>query len=148
MKVKGRIEGFEGDRMTLVIDSTEVFKLPSIYQSYKDKDLSVELKQFRKRRTLDQNSFFHLLIRELAFQLYGSYEKSFQELLKAGIKDLYGYKIKFKEKFIPKPSSICDTVEMGSLIEGCFMEASEQGIDMTEFLQQWEEIKKEKEGTK
>ncbi len=67
------------------------------------------------------------------------------ERVKEGIKDCYGYKQPhpFKEeKFVNIGSSDCNKFEeMTALIEGCFIEAGEQGIDMREFIIQWEKIR-------
>ena len=95
-------------------------------------------------RTKDQNSFFHLLCGYLAKELK-MYGETGLGLVKEGIKQKYGVQMKMFGKLIPKPSRLCNKYEeIDALIEGCFIEAGEAGIDMTEFIKHWKEIRKER----
>ncbi len=112
---------------------------------YNDKDLlTIEVKKYKPLRTLSQNAFFHKTVAYLAFKLGMD-----AEFVKEGIKDLYGYRMKvYQGSLIPKPSHLCNKFEeMNALIEGCFREAGEQQIDMRDYIQKWEEFKKDKDKT-
>ena len=100
---------------------------------------NVSLTKWKPRRTLDQNSFFHLLCGHLEHELNMD-----SALIKEGIKQRYGYKEQYRDSLIPKPSSMCNKFEeISALIEGCFVEAGEQGIDMRDFINEWQEIKRQ-----
>ena len=103
---------------------------------------NTEIKKWMPLRTLSQNAFFHLLCSYLSKEMGYSNEP---EPVKTGIKEKYGYKMKIFDELVPKPSHLCSKYEeMDSLIEGCFMEAGDQGIDMRHFIDKWNEIKKER----
>jgi hypothetical protein len=66
-------------------------------------------------------------------------------LIKDGIKSKYGFRVSMFGRLVPKPSHLCDKFEeMSALIEGCFREAGDQGLDMREWILRWEQIKKER----
>lgn len=107
--------------------------------------LTIEVKKYKPLRTLSQNAFFHKTVGYLAFKLGMD-----ADFVKEGIKDLYGYRMKvYQGSLIPKPSHLCNKFEeMNALIQGCFIEAGEQGIDMHDYIHKWERYKKEKDLTK
>ena len=104
-----------------------------------DAYFTITIKRWRERRTITQNNFFHLLCDHLGHRLGMD-----PALVKEGIKQQHGYKERFGDVLVPKPSSMCNKFEeMSALIEGCFIEAGEQGVDMREFIAEWEEYKKQ-----
>jgi len=104
---------------------------------------NTEIKKWKPLRTLSQNAFFHLLCSYISKEMGYSNEP---EPVKTGIKEKYGYKMKVFDELVPKPSHLCDKFEeMNVLIEGCFIEAGEQGIDVRDFIRRWEDIKRQRE---
>ncbi len=116
-------------------------------EQYESKDLlTIEVKKYKPVRTLTQNAFFHKTVAYLAFKMGMD-----ADFVKEGIKVLYGYKMRAygDAGLVPKPSHLCNKFEeMSALIEGCFQEAGEQGIDMRDYILRWEQFKKEKEKVK
>jgi len=110
-------------------------------KEYKDGALlTVEVKRYVPRRTLTQNAFFHKLIDFLAHAMDMD-----AGLVKDGIKSKYGYRVSVFGDLTPIPSHLCNKLEqMSALIEGCFHEAMEQGIDMRDWIRQWEAVRKER----
>lgn len=102
-------------------------------------DLTIEVKKYKPVRTLSQNAFFHKTVAYLAHELHMD-----AGLVKDGIKFLYGYQMMgLRNKLVPIPSHLCNShEEMSVLIEGCFIEAGEQGIDMRDYINEWEQYKK------
>jgi hypothetical protein len=113
--------------------------LPFVYQyahRFQDVPWKVELRKWHRERTLSQNSLFHAIVGEIARNT-GMHP----ELVKEGIKEQYGPKMMgWKGSTMPKPSSDCDTVEMGSLIDGAILEAAELGIDVRYHAKLWGEL--------
>ena len=118
-----------------------------IVQNFFDKyqgKLRVEIKRWKPLRTKIQNNFFHLLCSYIAKKL-DMHGEAGLNLVKKGIEEKYGMQVMMFGKLIPKPSHLCNRFEeMNALIEGCFLEAGEAGIDMTDFIKQWEEIKRKR----
>ena len=110
-------------------------------REYKDGALlTVEVKRWKPIRTLTQNAFFHLLLGHLAHEMDMD-----AGLIKDGIKEKYGFRVSMFGRLVPKPSHLCDRIEeMSALIEGCFREAGEQGLDMRDWIRRWEQIRKER----
>lgn len=52
------------NRKWLITFETE--EKPVKYDSTKDKELSVEVKEYRQKRSLNANSYFHLLVGKIA----------------------------------------------------------------------------------
>jgi len=124
----------KADRHEAFNQAKEYFKLQKdgVY-------FNIEIKRWKPRRTITQNNFFHLLCDYLGHELGMD-----AALVKEGIKQIYGCKIKFRDELVPKPSSMCNKFEeMSALIEGCFIEGGEQGIDMRDFIREWEKYKAE-----
>lgn len=97
---------------------------------------NTEIKKWKPIRTLKQNSFEHLL-----YDYVGCMLGMDPAEVKIGIKEKYGPYIISFDKIAPKPSHLCNIEEISPRIEGCFIEAGDQGIDMREFIKQWQEIK-------
>lgn len=97
---------------------------------------NTEIKKWKPLRTLKQNSFEHLLYDYVGYKLGMD-----PGIVKIGIKEKFGPFIMSFEKLVPKPSHLCDIEEISPRIEGCFAEAGDQGIDMREFIERWQEIK-------
>ena len=97
---------------------------------------NVEIKKWKPIRTLKQNSFEHLLYDYVGYMLGMD-----PGIVKIGIKEKYGPFIMSFDKLVPKPSHLCNILEISPRIEGCFIEAGDQGIDMREFINQWQEIR-------
>lgn len=114
-------------------------------REYKDtQSLTCEIKLYKPVRTLTQNAFFHLLCTFLSGEM--GYGRNSPEPVKSGIKEKYGYRMEVFGKLVPKPSHLCDKFqEMSALIEGCFLEAGDAGIDVKSFIDRWEAIKKQRE---
>ena len=51
----------------------EVDEEPKIYDQLKDKDLNIEIKQFREKRSLNANAYFHVLVDKIAAKLQTSH---------------------------------------------------------------------------
>lgn len=123
--------------LSLEIDPMDI---PAVYlfaHQYKDVPWKVELKKWQRKRTLNQNSLFHAIVGEIAIHTGMD-----PELIKEGIKEQYGPQIiGWKGKTMAKPSSQCDTSEMGALIDGAILEAAELGIDVLYQKRQWDELR-------
>lgn len=93
----------------------------------------VTVSKWRPRRSLPANALFHALIGEIA-RLTGMDSG----LVKEGIKQAYGPKVKVFGRLVAKPSHLCDTVEMSDLIRGAEIELAEVGGDIRELTQKLE----------
>jgi hypothetical protein len=116
------------------------FDIPFVYQfsqQHKDTAWKIELRKWHRERTLNQNKLFHAIVGEIARET-GMHP----DLVKEGIKEQYGPKIiGWKGLTMSKPSSECDTLEMGSLIDGAILEAAELGVDVLYQKRQWDELR-------
>lgn len=88
-------------------------------------EVKIELEVWRKRRTMKQSGLLHAIIGEIA--ILQGVDKG---IVKTGILEQYGVRIRYKDKVFAKPDGICTTAEMSKLIDGAIREACEQGIDM------------------
>lgn len=111
----------------------------------------IELK-YNRRRTLRQNAFIHLLFDYFAKQLADTAENLWAGItaahVKEGIKAKYGPRILnpfIEGELIVKPTHLYDTTEIDAIVEGVFVEAGELGVDMSEFVREWERIKERRE---
>jgi hypothetical protein len=86
--------------------------------------LDITVKKWRPRRSLNQNALFHALCGEIA-RITGMDA----ELVKEGIKEQYGAKVKYHDRLVAKPSSMMDTGEMTELIRGAEIELIDAGGD-------------------
>jgi len=117
---------FDDCARLLAVDGRQVIlglsQEPTLDQS---KRYNVEITEWKPRRSLPQNALLHALCAEVA-RLTGMD----RELVKQGIKEQYGPKIKgLHGKLYPKPSHLCDKLEMADLIMGAEVELSEAGGD-------------------
>jgi hypothetical protein len=123
--------------LSLDIDPIDIPFVFQFTKLHKDIPLKVELRKWHRERTLSQNKLFHAVIGEIARNT-GMHA----ELVKEGIKEQYGSKvIGWKGSTMPKPSSSCDTAEMGALIDGAILEAAELGIDVLYEKRLWDELR-------
>lgn len=95
-------------------------------EKLKEKELSIEVKQYRKKRSLDQNSYFHVLLSKLAEALkvskpymknfllnrYGQYDTMDGKLIEFILKDDLYDDVEQWENIHLKPTS--HTTEMGN----------------------------------
>jgi hypothetical protein len=93
---------------------------------------NIRLEYVGQRRTTTQNNFLHLLFRWLAFRM----DNTDADLVKEGIKEKYGPKTDSPfGGLLPKPTHLLDKIEeVTLLVEGCFLEAAERGIDVEAFI--------------
>lgn len=135
MKIKCKLIKHISNTITFEYEPGHI--ISQYFSNKLDKFFNIDIKLWKPKRTITQNSFFHLVCTELAQKLDMN-----MELIKAAIKEKYGYKFQYRDKLYPIPSSQCNKFEeFSALIEGCFIEAGEQGIDMKDFIIQWQKIK-------
>lgn len=94
------------------------------------------------RRTLTQNAFIHLL-----FDWLGHNTGMDPDLVKEGILEKYG--TRQDNPFLAGGKMVRRTRqytvdEITPLVEGCFIEAAEAGVDVVAFIEEWERIKRER----
>lgn len=156
MRVSGKIVGanidFKTGRPTISFEVNERYDFEQMVDDLKDCErLSIEVKPFRKRRSLDSNNYAWALINEIANVLRASKEEIYLKMLKRyGQSDLISvlpcvpihHYVKyyeeagegrvngklFKHYKVFKGSSEYDTREMSIFIDGVVSEAKELGI--------------------
>ena len=168
MKITGRIAGesidFKTGKLMLTLEVNERNDFEALVDEMRDKDkLSIEVKQYREKRSLNANAYAWKLIGEIADITRSSKEEVYLLMLKrygqseivsvlahipidqyikyceeAGESSLNG-KL-FKHYKVYKGSSEFDTREMSILIDGIVSEAKELGIQ-TETPNQIAEMK-------
>ena len=168
MKVSGRIVGanidFKTNKPVLMLEVNERNDFEAIVDELKDKDkLSIEVKEFREKRSLNANNYAWKILTEIADALRTSKEEIYLTMLKrygqseiisvlahipigeyvkyceeAGESTLNG-KL-FKHYKVYKGSSEFDTREMSIFLDGVVSEAKEMGIQ-TETPNQLAEMK-------
>lgn len=132
------------DQVTIEIDLLDAPYVFEFLKQHKDMPLRVELKQWHKERTLSQNSLFHAVVGEIAKETGMS-----PDIVKQGIKEQYGEKVPgWKGRMMPKPSHLCDTKEMGQLIDGAIYEAAFLGIDVEYHERMLMEVRNNEEDSK
>lgn len=134
----------------------ETDEVPEVYDDTKDKELNVDVKPYRKKRSLNANAYAWVLMSKIAGKLHSTKEEIYeQELLKHPVFEtsesgdyititmkkeipltkLGGHwmPVKTHEGFISyimiKGSSEYDTAEMANLIDGIVEEAKALGIE-------------------
>ena len=125
------------------INRTDVYRAVIGYirkKSDKEK-FSLELKKYKLPRTLKQNAFFHLCCTYL-----GDHPKiqSPMKHIKQSIYENHPLRVRdplHADKLITKTISDCNIEQAGHYIEAVFMEAADQAIDMTDFIDDWKAIK-------
>ena len=130
------------------------------YDELKDKDLRIEVKPWRERRSLDANAYFHVLVGKIAEKVgisadqckvnmvldYGAIMRD-EQGQKVGIKlpisvdvsKVYKYAKKFDTRqengkefncyIIYEHTSLYDSAQMATLINGTVQEAQDLGIE-------------------
>ena len=63
----------------------ETENLPSEYEETKDSEISIEIKKYRKRRSLDANAYFYVLVNKIASALNISDQEVHDKLLRDNI---------------------------------------------------------------
>ena len=112
-------------RVHRVVGSTVVLVFSFIPDRLPEGRVTVDIKPWKPKRSLPQNALFHALCGEIA-RITGMDST----LVKEGVKDLYGAKIPgIHGRLIPKPSHLCDKLEMADLIMGAEVELTEAGGD-------------------
>lgn len=156
MRVAFNLEGYPEITFTLKTHpQAEIDRLREVLNN--GKDLSIEVKQYRKKRSLDANAYLWVLITQIADILRASKEEVYIKMLKrygqreekllsvvadavdmvyratnnhcceVGESELNG-KL-FKHLAILRGSSTYDSREMSILIDGIVSECKEQGIE-------------------
>jgi len=99
---------------------------------------------WERKRTLEQNALWHRILRDISQVLLMDIE-----LIKQGIKELamseYGYPpvinpITSRES--PKPSHLATVKEMAVLFDVAFIVGAENGVDLSEYMEDVKEWKK------
>ena len=168
MKITGRIVGanidFRTGKPCLTLEVNERNDFEALVDEMKDKDkLSIEVKEYREKRSLNANNYAWKLLTEIANVLRSSKEEIYLQMLKRyGQSELIsvlshvpiGNYIKYYEEAgesklngkdfthyrVYKGSSEFDTREMSIFIDGVVSEAKELGIQ-TETPNQIAEMK-------
>ena len=90
-------------------------------QSLDGKRVEVTVEKYRRKRTVDQNSYFHGVVIPLIAKETGEDP----ETVKAFLKEKFAAKLPAFKTWIPKPTHLMDTVEMTELVERSRVWASE-----------------------
>lgn len=139
--------------------SFEIEEQPQIYDSTSDKELSIEVKEYRKKRSLNANSYFHVLVDKIAEVQGVSHAEIHNELIaEYGVMDediknlildddipwkrLESLHLRpttatrvmdngklYRIYIVMRGSHTYDTKEMSRLIDGTVSEAKELGIE-------------------
>lgn len=133
----------------------EVDEQPTIYDELKEQELSIELKKYRKKRSLDANSYQWVLctkmaeklgtskeeVQDLMIQRYSDFDKDEDGYITITMLDripvsklgghwkLIGQNGKFNSYMRLVGSSEMDSAQMARLLEGVVSEAKELGIN-------------------
>lgn len=67
----------------------EVKRLPPEYEETKDSELSIEIKKYRKRRSLDANAYFYVLVNKIADALNISDQEVHDKILRDNLCFIY-----------------------------------------------------------
>lgn len=141
-------------QITLEIDET-----PTFYDHLKDKEISVDIKQYRQKRSLSANAYFHVLVDKIAAALkqshtevhnwliaeYGYVDKTLNNVI---LNDEINWKkidvihlrpttatremdngSLYRVYWVMRGSHTYDTSEMSRLIDGTIEEAKALGIE-------------------
>lgn len=139
--------------------SFEVDEEPAIFDKLKDKDLNIEIKQFREKRSLNANSYFHLMVDKIAAVLrsthteihnwliseYGQIDEQINNIILDD--EIEWRKIEtihlrpttatrvmdngklYRVYWVMRGSHTYDTAEMSRLIDGTVEQAKDIGIE-------------------
>ena len=143
-----------------ILSLTVPQSITTVYDELKDKDLRIEVKPWRERRSLDANAYFHVLVGKIAEKVgisadqckvnmvldYGAIMRD-EQGQKVGIKlpisvdvsKVYKYAKKFDTRqengkefncyIIYEHTSLYDSAQMATLINGTVQEAQDLGIE-------------------
>jgi len=100
--------------------------------------LMVQIEKWYQHRTLKQNSFLHIVLRRIAVD-----QNDNIDMLKQGIIEAVGIRIKYKDKEILKPIENYNSWEYNRIIERAINEAAEVGIDVKKEKIEYEQWKQE-----
>ena len=147
---------YAGNKWLLTFETSEA---PTIYDKTKDKELRIEVKEYREGRSLNANAYFHVLVDKIAKALkisevesknqmlarYGqldSYVKTiilddeieWQKLTSIHLRPTTHTKVMengrlYRVYLVIRGSHTYDTAEMGQLIDGTVEEAKVLGIE-------------------
>ena len=133
----------------------EVDEQPTVYDELKEQELSIELKKYRKKRSLDANAYQWVLctkiaeklgtskeeVQDLMIQRYSDFDKDEDGYITITMLDripvsklgghwkLIGHNGKFNSYMRLVGSSEMDSAQMARLLEGVISEAKELGIE-------------------
>ena len=82
MKIKGRLVDhvlLAGGKQRLTIETPDDFR--DEYDRLHDKEISAEIKVYRKPRSMDANAYFHVLVNEMARVLHSSDDEVKKQLV-------------------------------------------------------------------
>lgn len=87
MRISGKIVGanidFKTNKPMLMLEVNELNDFKAIVDDLKDKDkLSIEIKPYRERRSLDANAYFFVLADKLAEKLHTTKEEIYRNAIK------------------------------------------------------------------
>lgn len=139
--------------------SFEVDEEPAIFDKLKDKDLNIEIKQFREKRSLNANSYFHLMVDKIAAVLrsthteihnwliseYGQIDEQINNIIlddKIEWRKIETIHLRpttatrvmdngklYRVYWVMRGSHTYDTAEMSRLIDGTVEQAKDIGIE-------------------
>ena len=147
---------FQNKRWLITLECEEA---PQIYDNTKDDDLNVEIKKYRQKRSLNANSYFHVLVDKMADKLQTSHaevhnlmiarygvidedvkniiladEIPWQRLESIHLRPTSATKVMdngklYRVYIVMKGSHTYDTKQMSVLIDGTVGEAKDLGIE-------------------
>ncbi|MCI8798171.1 MAG: hypothetical protein HFG89_15300 [Dorea sp.] len=121
-KLKQPIIDFMTHRLTILFEPNEDFR--QAYEELKDCDkLSLEIKPYRRKRSLDANRYYWVLLTKLAGILGTSNAELHNILLSK-----HGFMEIVDGKMLPIPIPDTDTAEMSRLIEGLVGDCRDVGM--------------------
>ena len=107
-------------------------ELMNILPMLKEQPYICEIKQFKKRRSLDANAYFHVIVDKIAKKLNQSVDVIKQKLVLDYGEQIAKYIINGKEfiqYLIYKETHTLNSTEMATLIDGTIAEAKELDIE-------------------
>lgn len=152
MKFKGQIIGWKNELIYLKIMPEDMPEVKKDISKYVKNIYEIIFKKPKPKVTNPQIRLYWKTLNYFAHAL-GLWDEESIKYLHEGIKEKYGYKksTDIKDKTgdyikVPMGLSECNRFEeFEALFEGIFLEACDQGIDMGEYIKEWEKIRKEME---
>lgn len=157
MDIKARLKGISYDCIdgNYIVSFESKTDIRNSIEELKDKELSLKVKPYRKKRSLDANAYFWVIVGKIADKLNSDIYKIYIDLLKSYgvfthivVKKHVVEKIKSEWRYCEVQgevlvngsvgvqimcffgSSTYDTKEMSRLIDGAVYEAKELGIEV------------------